>query len=135
LKAAEPKKAKEHKPRDVAVSTARVDRKVYDDFKAKATRDGFVHFVDCLQVLLSLFSRGKIAPDSLRDCPAGITPAGPKRNKPYTWTIKVERRIWDAFKTKAERSFGTATDCLRLLVAGYANDEIAISAAFSKGGF
>lgn len=122
-------RANEGTGRDVAVSTARVDRKVYDEFKARARRDGFVHVVDCLQVLLSLYQRGAIPDAALKACPPGISPAGPRRNPPYTWTLKVQRRLWDGFKAKAEKAHDCATDCLRLLVAGYAKGQVGITAA------
>lgn len=115
--------------RDVAVSTARIDRKVYDDFKARARKDGFVHVVDCLQVLLALYERGGIPDAALRSCPPGISPAGPRRNPPYTWTLKVERKVWDGFRAKAEKGHACATDCLRLIVAGYAKGQVGITAS------
>lgn len=118
----------EERQRDIAPSTLRLSRSVYDGFKRRARNDGFVHVIDCLQVVIHQYSKGRIQDAAIKKCPAGLEPAGPRRNKPYTWTLKIERKIWEAFKARTEKAWECPTDCLRQLVAGYESGKIRVGA-------
>lgn len=109
------------------VRAFRVPAEVREGAMSRASKDGFSHASDCMQVLFVAFTRGDLS------IPRSLLLVDPKRNMRGTggmptWTAKLEATVYAEFKSLCDKKGVAAADCARALFAAYATGKVELRA-------
>ncbi len=106
------------KNRNVVATTVRIERDVYKRFRERVEESGFVHVVDCAQMLLKNYGP--------HISTAGAKRMNPRRKDVVARTLKIERSIYEDFKGRALKAgYEPVVECIQTVLEAYADGRIA----------